>query len=144
MHITLGPDERDTCRKALGRIQRVTKAAMQAYEKAELETLTADAQLSAIDGALTALDSAGESEDVEFIQLHRSVVRAGIRLLVSDAGQTKDRELSLGIATDRSEDRIQQLERLARRLGEQQELELTSDMLDYPSSQVGAPAGIAD
>ena len=141
MHVTLSPDERGTCRKALGRARRVTKVAKEAYAKAELEPMNADVQIGFIDGALTKIDMAGENEDVELIHDHRAQIRLGIRLLLSDVQQTASRELNLGIATEGSETRKDQLERLASRLGEQQELELTNETLGLPrSTQVGAPA----
>lgn len=144
MKITLAPEERRTALKALGRAKRVTKLAMEGYKKAELETLTADVQIGHIDGAVTAIERAGEAEDVELLVLHRTVLRLGIRLLVGDVEQTKDRQAALDIGTNETDTRLDELERLGRRFGEQQELELTEAMLHLPrSSQVGEPAGAA-
>lgn len=139
MKLTLSSEERGTLRQSLGRIKRVTKAAMDAYKKAELETLTADAQMGDIDGALTAIDSAGDGEDVELIRLHRNAILLGLGLLKGDIEQTQDRERGLGIETEASDERLDELGRLGRKLGDQSELELDSETLNFPPTYGGGP-----
>jgi len=130
MQLALSTEERDTCRHALGRIKRVTEAAQKAYEKATLATIAADSQLGHIDTASHAVETTKEADDVAFTHPQRLAVLAGIALTMEDVDQTKSRELHLGIGTEGSEERTDALKRLARRLGDQKELPLTSEKLD--------------
>ncbi len=137
MHLVLSPDERDTCRQALARLKRVTEAAQKGYEKATLATIAADAQLGIIDTATHNVDTAKVEDAVEFTHKHQLAVLAGIALIMEDVDQTKNRELHLGIDTGGSEDRTDALKRLARRLGDQSELVLTTATLEAGAAARG-------